>query len=271
MPWQSGQLRSLWRCRSHRGLDVTCPRDNRAVTTALLPAFMIIGVAAAAQAITGFGFALLAVPLLALVMHVDTAVVGGSLASLALTAGTAVRERHHVRWRTTVMVSGVAILGLPLGLFILEVFTDRALGALVGVAVLVSTLIVWRRPRLGGGWPTLTGVGLLVGVLTTATGTNGPPLVAAFQSMGYPPRAFRATIAAIFTVCGVASVAFFVAGREVTAPVVAVTLIGLPSAAIGWWTGDRLFHRIDAVRFRRVVLIALVIASMVTLARAVVR
>ena len=50
-------------------------------------AFVMIAVSAAAQAITGFGFALLAVPLLALVTPVDTAVVAACIASLALTAG----------------------------------------------------------------------------------------------------------------------------------------------------------------------------------------
>jgi uncharacterized membrane protein YfcA len=43
----------------------------------------------------------------------------------------------------------------------------------------------------------------------------------------------------------------------------------VPAVAIGWWAGDHVFRRIDADRFRMVILIALVVASVVTLVRAV--
>jgi len=239
------------------------------VTVTLVVSFVVIGVAAGAQAVTGFGFALLAVPMLALVMPVEAAVVAGSLASLAVTTGTAIRERSHVRWRTAWFVIAVALLGMPLGLFLLKTLPAAALTALVGAAVGVSTWLVWRRPSIGGGPAALATVGALVGVLTTATGTNGPPLVAAFQSLGYDKHAFRATIAAIFTGCGVVSVFFFGYGGEITPTVARVVLVGLPGAALGWLVGDRLFRRLDPEPFRRLILVALVVASVVTLIRAI--
>ena len=63
---------------------------NVGVPATLIATFAIIAIAAAAQAVTGFGFALLAVPLLALVMPVNTAVVVGSIAS----ARPVGRHRH---------------------------------------------------------------------------------------------------------------------------------------------------------------------------------
>jgi len=230
-------------------------------------AFVMIAGSAAAQAITGFGFALLAVPLLALVTRVDTAVVAACIASLALTAGVTVSERTHVQWPTTGRVIAASVIGLPVGLLILVTLPDRALAVLVGIVVLSSTLIVWRRPTVRGGPRTLTGIGVLVGVLTTATGTNGPPLVAAFASLGYPPREFRATLAAVFTGCGVASLALFAAGGEVSSTALSMGLVGLPAVALGWWLGDRVFHRVPADRFRSLVLLALVAASTLTIVR----
>jgi hypothetical protein len=47
-------------------------------------AFAILAVAAAVQAASGFGFALAAVPLLAVIIDARTAVVGASLAGLVL-------------------------------------------------------------------------------------------------------------------------------------------------------------------------------------------
>ena len=239
------------------------------VPATLIATFGIIAVAAAAQAVTGFGFALLAVPLLALVTPVNIAVVVGSIASLAMSAVTATRDRAHVQWRTTAVIVAVAIVAMPLGLYLLVALPASALTALVGVVVLVSTFLVWLRPAVPEGRGTLTCIGLLVGVLTTATGTNGPPLVAAFQSLGYDKQAFRATIAAIFVGCGIVSIAFFAYGNELTAPAVRACLVGIPGGFIGWWAGDHIFRRLDTRVFRVVVLVALVVASVVTLIRAI--
>jgi uncharacterized membrane protein YfcA len=230
-------------------------------------AFVMVTMSAAAQALTGFGFALLAVPLLALVTSVENAVVAACIASLALTSGTTWVERAHVRWSTAGRLVAASAVGLPIGLLILTTLSDRALAVLVGVVVLASTWIVWRRPTVSGSWPTLAGIGVLVGVLTTSTGTNGPPLVAAFQSLGYPPRAFRATLATVFTGCGAVSLGLFIVGGEVSPRALDLALVGIPAIALGWWLGDRVFHRVPAERFRGLVLVALILASTITIVR----
>lgn len=233
-------------------------------------AFVMITASAAVQAITGFGFALLAVPLLALITRIDTAVVAACIASLALTAGAMVSERTHVRWATTARILVAAAIGMPLGLLVLTSWSDQALSILVGAVVLTSTFIVWRQPTVPGGWPALATIGVLVGVLTTATGTNGPPLVAAFQSLGYPPRPFRATLASIFTGCGLVSLGLFAVGGEVSWLALRLGLVGIPGVAVGWWLGDRAFRRVPAERFRVLVLIALVSASTITIVRSLI-
>ncbi|HEY7177311.1 MAG TPA: sulfite exporter TauE/SafE family protein [Micromonosporaceae bacterium] len=239
------------------------------MTATLVAALGIIAIAAAAQAITGFGFALLAVPLLAIVMPVNAAVVVGSLASLAMSVGTAIREHAHVRWRTSAIIFAVAVVGMPIGLYLLIVLPGTALTAIVGFAVLGSTWLVWRRPVLPEGRTTLGAVGLLVGVLTTSTGTNGPPLVAAFQSLGYDKRAFRATIATTFVGCGIVSVGFFAFGHQITRLVLEALLIGIPGGFVGWWAGDHLFRRLNAEVFRVVLLVALTAAALATVVRAI--
>lgn len=240
------------------------------VPATLIATFAIVSIAASAQAVTGFGFAMLAVPLLALVMPVNTAVVVGSIASLAMSVVTATHDQAHVQWRTAGVIVAVAVVAMPLGLYLLVALPASALTALIGVAVLVSTYLVWRRPALPERRGTLIYVGLIVGLLTTATGTNGPPLVAAFQSLGYGKQAFRATIAATFVGCGIVSIGFFAYGRELTTPAVQACLVGIPGGFIGWWAGDHIFRRLDTSVFRIVVLVALVAASLVTLVRAIV-
>jgi uncharacterized protein len=238
------------------------------VMLSLAAVCLIVFAAAAVQAITGFGYALVAVPLLTVIVDPPTAVVGSALAGLWLSVVVTARERMHVRWRPALTLVGTSVLGMPIGLVLLAVLSDRALRLLIAAVVLLCTVQVWRAVRLPEHPAVVVGAGLVSGVLSTSTGTNGPPLVAAFQAMGYDPRNFRATLAAVFVGSGVLGIAGFAAAGQITRPVVLLALVGAPAAAVGWFAGNTLFVRIDGTRFRHVVLTGLVISSLISTIRA---
>ncbi|MEU4626911.1 sulfite exporter TauE/SafE family protein [Actinoplanes sp. NPDC023801] len=236
---------------------------------AVLGAAGIITLAALAQATTGFGFSLLAVPLLSLTAGPVDAVVGSSVLAVLLNAVAVTRDHTEVRWRTarTVLLAGVA--GLPFGLLALILLPARVLTMLIAVCVLGGTVAIWRGLRIRAGRTAMATAGFLSGVLTTATGVNGPPMAAAFTAMGLPPRQFRATLAAVFVVVGPIGVAGFVLAGRFTTDSLIIAAAGLPAVAAGWWAGDRLFGRLtDPARFRTVVLCGLTAASVTTLLRA---
>jgi uncharacterized membrane protein YfcA len=234
----------------------------------IVAAFLVVLLASVTQALTGFGFALVAVPLLATLTDARTAVVGVGIAGLLLTAIGAVRERGHVRWRAAALVMATALVGMPVGLLVLTVASDTVLTVVIAVVVLGCTLLVARPPTLPAGPLPLAVAGVLAGVLGTSTGVNGPPLVAAFQAAGYQPRAFRATLAALFTGTGVVAMVGFLLAGQVGHDAVTVGLAGLPAVPLGWLIGDKVFHRTNPQRFRRLVLLMLVLTSVVTLGRA---
>lgn len=235
----------------------------------MLAASAVLLLAATAQSVTGFGFALVAVPLLALTTDARTGVVVAGLAGLAMNLTLAARERAAVRWRTAWLLLGAAAVGLPVGLLVLRLAPERLLTVVIAVCVLGCTVLVWRDVRLPRpGLLTVGGIGVLVGALSTATGTNGPPLVAAFHAMEYEPRAFRATLAAVFAGTGVASGCGFLAAGLVTPEVAWLSVAGLPAVGLGWLVGNRLFARIPAARFRAFVLASLIASALVTMTRA---
>jgi hypothetical protein len=238
------------------------------MASTLLAAFAILLLAALAQAVTGFGFALVAVPLLALAADPRSAVVAAGLASLAMNLVVAAREHRHVRWVETGQLLAAGALGMPLGIWLLRAAPERVLGALIAVCVLGCVALVWRDVRLRAPTPLATGgIGVLAGALSTATGTNGPPLVAAFHAMGYDPRTFRATLAAVFAGSGAVGGGGFLLSGLVTPLVAWIALVGLPAIGFGWLIGDRLFRRLSTTRFRTIVLAALVVSCAVTLLR----
>lgn len=230
--------------------------------------FLTFAVSAFAQSVTGFGFALVAVPLLGSVIDPKAAVVMVAEVSLLLTTGTAMADRHHVRWRAALAFSGTALLGMPVGLVVLSEVSGSVLTALIAVVVTGCAAIVWRGWRLEPTPLRIGAVGAFSGVLLTATGTNGPPLAAAVRAFGLEPRAFRATLATVFTFSGALGVVGFFWSGQANRSTWQLCLAGALATAIGGWTGSRVLSSLDAARFRTIVLCALLVSAAVALARA---
>lgn len=225
--------------------------------TDLLAAILAFGLAGFVQSITGFGSALVAIPVLAIAMGPADAVVAMTAVSLVLSGWSAVRERAHVDVPVTARLILAGMIGMPLGLALLAQVGDAVLIALMAATVLTALVVVLLRLRLPSGRVSRSVTGVLSGVLLTSTGMNGPPLVLGVLAERPEPRRFRGTLQAVLAAQDlVAVLGFVVIGLDVRGllPYVA---IGVLASRGGWWAGDRVFTRIPAKRFDRVVAVAL--------------
>lgn len=235
----------------------------------MLPAALAIFlIAAVVQAVSGFGFALVATPLLAMATGPQHAVIASSLVSLAMNLGMTWAERDHVQWRVSGRLLGWACLGMPAGLVAFRLLSPAILEMVIAFVVLGCTLLVWRGWRISAAGWSARAVGVLAGVLTTSTGTNGPPLVAAVQGMGVAPPIFRATMAALLAGTGLVGVASLAVSGAVGSLDVSLAAAGLPVALLGGWAGRRIVASVNPLRFRQIVLSALVASSAVALVHA---
>ena len=83
------------------------------MTWLVLGIALIAAFSAFTQIITGFGFALVGLPLLALVTDPVTAVVSMTVLSTALTLGASIQQRRDIEWRPAGSVTATALLGMP--------------------------------------------------------------------------------------------------------------------------------------------------------------
>jgi hypothetical protein len=229
---------------------------------------VVVLLAAALQAITGFGFSLIAVPLVVLVWDPAAAIVATGLCALALTGSSTWRERAHVRRADALVVWLAACAGMPLGVLVLRFADAPTLRALIALSLLASTALLWRGMRLPSGRRTQAAVGFVSGTLITSTGINGPPVVLAFQAQGMDPRSFRATLAAVFALQRVVALAMIGAAGMVQPDALRFAALGIPAVLLGWELGNRVFHGLDAALFRRLVLALLAVAGVVSLVSA---
>lgn len=230
--------------------------------------FGVVALASAAQTVSGFGFALIATPLIAVLVGPKEAVVGLTIAGLLLVAQLSFRDRGAAIRRVVVVITGSAIVGMPLGVLVLDRADERILTVCIAVAVIAFGLLLWRGLWLPPRPATDAVAGFTAGVLSTSTGTSGPPIVIALSGRELRPAEFRATISTIFLVQGLASLVAFVMVGRVTADALLVALTGIPGVLLGSFIGERGFRRLDAVTFQRVVLAMLLLSGLIALAGA---
>jgi uncharacterized membrane protein YfcA len=218
----------------------------------------VVLLASVVTTVAGFGFSLVAVPLMTAVVGPHEAVAVASLLGVLSTTVLFVRLRRHVAWPVATRQLVAAAVGMPLGLQVLLAVSETTLRIAIAVAVSLGALALAGGFRLHNwGAAADVGAGFLSGLLNTSVGTSGPPLVLVNQARGLDPDAFRATLSAVFSGSAVMTNALFAASGRYTGPVLAGAAVCLPVLVVGWFVGLRLHGHVDARRMRVLVLVLL--------------
>lgn len=221
-----------------------------------------VGVASLAQSISGFGFALLAVPLMQLVVEPRDAVVITTFIGALSTTTQAVLDRQHVDRIMTRRLVAASYLGMPFGLLVFLYVSDTGLRIGLGVVVIAAAFSLLRgfslRPSRVMDWA----FGFLSGVLATSTSTNGPPLVFLMQARNYAPQDFRSTINTVFSFANIGAIALFISSGMVTKESFIAALASIPGLIVALKIGYWLRPKVSADLFRKLVITLLFLSGL---------
>lgn len=238
----------------------------------LVGVFVTLTLAALVRIAAGFGFSLVSVPPLALLLDPVTAVVIAATLAVPLNLWVAVGDRAHVDRHGALVLLVCSLAGVPFGLWALNVLSESTLLSLIAVTVVAGTLLVGLRVRVPGGMRAAGGMSALSGASFAATAIDGPILVAGMQGSrlaDLEPREQRATLAVVFSATSVATLVGFGFGGQLTPEVGTLVAVGVPALLVGTIAGERLFRRLNAELFRRTILVLLVVSSVSMLTRVV--
>ena len=228
---------------------------------------------AALQSAVGFGFAIVAAPLVyAAAPSPEQAVGLMTLVGLEINLLTLLSEgrRPAPVWRDVAAVVPWSLPGALAGIAVLRALDDVALQLLVTAGVVLA-LVVNRRagrratepgaPHEPPRWAR-PAAGLVSGALNTSTSTGGPPVVLLLLSRGLSPAAVRDTLTASFVgFAAVTTTALALAGAGGAVPEAAWVAALVPPAALGHLAGRPAFRRLAAGRsYERVLTVVLVTA-----------
>lgn len=160
------------------------------------------------RGLTGFGMAILLVPVLALALPpVEAVVLTNALALMigATEIRTLVRDAERSAW----VIGALVVVTTPLGLYALSL-TGKDVARLVIALIALSAFVAILLPKRGEGAPgrlTTGGVGVLSGLMTGYAGMPGPPVVPYYAGRNLPRSTIKASMQLIFTVAASAGLA----------------------------------------------------------------
>jgi uncharacterized protein len=238
------------------------------VTALAVAAGVAVGAGACLQSATGFGFSLIAAPLLFAATEAEHAV--GLLIVLGaemnvLTLATEGRRPAPLR-REAAQILAWGLPGALAGVAVLRALDAVALQLAVTAGVLVSLALRWRARAAAEHpapppWWALPTTGVTAGALTTSTTTAGPPLVLYLLHLDAPPVVVRDTLTVCFLGLSViGAIALAVTGTTGARPDATWLAALVPIVAVGHLAGRPVFARLAHGQYEGVLTGVLLVA-----------
>jgi uncharacterized membrane protein YfcA len=217
----------------------------------------------------GFGEALVAVPLLALVMPVEAAAPLAVLVSATVAALVVAQDWRHIHVRSARGLVLATFLGIPVGLLLLTAVAEPIIKAVLGLTIIAfsaTCLAGLGRAELHDD--RLVGLfGFAAGVLGGAYGMNGPPLVVYGALRRWSPAHFRATLQGYFLPASLAGLAgYWLTGLWVPA-VTRHFLASLPAVLAATLLGRAINRRLKGSTFLTCIHLGLIALGTMLLAQ----
>lgn len=225
----------------------------------LLLAALAAAMGALVQGAVGFGFALVAAPLLALI---DPTLVPGSatVASVGFGLMNVYRTRGGhadwtgARWAGVGLVPGTAAAGA-----LLAVMTVHLVAVTVGVLVLVAAGVSIAGFELRRTPAAMLAVGAVSGFMGTAATVGGPPIALAYQHE--PGPVLRATLARFFLFAALLAIPALIPAGRLGWSELWAGLALLPGVVTGFVLSRRLHGFLDGGWARPAVLTVAVLSA----------
>ena len=224
------------------------------MTTALLAGTVFLA-AGFVQGLTGFGSALVAIPLLSLLMDVKTAVPLCTLNGMIITMYLGWRLRNHLHWHRIWPLLLGSLPGVLAGVTLLKKVDSAAIRTGIGLLLIsysVFNLLVRPRPvNPGRSWAILAG--FLTGAIGAAFSAGGPPVIIYTSMTSWKKDVIKATLSGFFVLNGVVTVTVHAASGITTRTVLGYFAVAAPCVLAGTILGSQVYGRIRRDTYIRLI------------------
>ncbi len=228
---------------------------------------LVIAFSAMVQGMAGFGFSLVAVPLLSQVMPLSVVVPMLVVYSIFLNILVVTKVRGPVDKNQLGLLIGFGVIAIPVGIFALKFLDETWLKRGVGILVTTAAVAMYfdyklpiRRKKMAYAI-----TGLVSGFLNGATSLSGPPVILMLSNEGTEKARFRKSLAVFFLALNCVTVPMFLASGVLSSAVIKEVLKTAPFMLVGTLVGISLGNRMPEALFRKLTLGLIVLMGILTL------
>jgi uncharacterized membrane protein YfcA len=245
--------------------------SSTAASIAAEPRFIAaIGVtliAGLVRGFSGFGSALIYVPLIAAIYEPRIAALTLLIVDFVASAPFTVPLTQRCNWREVAPVSIAAICTIPLGVAALEYLDPTLLRWFIAILVVTLLLVLasgWRyrsRPTL----PASIGVGLIAGIGSGAAQIAGPAAIVYWLGGPNTAQVIRANLMVYFAILAIVSATAYYARGLFTADILILSALLGPVFIAAMAAGAWLFRGASDEAYRRVAYAIIALSAIVSL------
>lgn len=228
-------------------------------------------IAAIVRGFAGFGFSLISITAISLLLPVAQIVPTIFLMEILASLNLLPSIWREIDWPSLRWVLLGYIAGLPLGTYVLVSLPDAPARITLGIVVISAAIMMLQGFRLNNrpGPAASTGIGTASGLLNGAFGVGGPPVVLFYFSAPGAAAIGRASIIFYFFCSDLLGASYYATQGLITIQTFVQLGFWLPALLIGVWFGARSFRRTREDVFRRWVLRILIALSAMVIVQSV--
>lgn len=224
-------------------------------------------IAGLARGFSGFGAALIFVPLASSVIDPKIAAPLLLVVDGVMTVGFVPRA-WRLADKTNVFVMALgAVVGVPLGTYALahlDPLTIRWSIIAIVIALLLLLMSGWRYHGRPKAYLTVA-VGAISGIFSGAAQVGGPPVVAYWLGGAFAGNTVRANIILYFAASSAITAASYLWGGLITTSIVALAVVAAPAYGLGLWLGARMFGIASEQTFRKLCFGLIALSALISL------
>ncbi len=209
------------------------------------------------QGMVGFGFAILSVPLVAILYGPGAAVAMNVVVGTALLAYKAWLQWGDLDRRAVFTFGGATLLFIPVGVLVISALPREPALALIGifvVAVAAGNLVSRHHVRRAAETPlAFWGLAGVSGILAGAFSAPGPSAVPYFTARAERPLTAQANLQLYFLILGVPVILSHTIAGNVTGAALGRALWFIPVVFAATWIGTQVALHLSTQRLRRLV------------------
>ncbi|MCD6176901.1 MAG: sulfite exporter TauE/SafE family protein [Candidatus Cloacimonetes bacterium] len=219
------------------------------------------------QGLTGFGFSILAVPLITLFISPKTAVPILLIYSMIINIVVLYSARKAINLKKIWILLFAGIITMPLGTHLLVIMNENLLKIFIGLMIFVFgiLLLIGFRRQFKNEKIAMLPVGMLSGLLGGSISISGPPIILFLSNQNVDKHTFRGNLAAYFFILNLFTIPVYYLNGLFTKEVWNYSLNFLPGLLIGVFVGNFLSHKIKEDHFKKLTLILLIIMGLLSI------